>query len=180
MALEYRGAPPGHRSRCNLHTACDPHSMLFRRMLIVVAILALTGCRQVGKTTAFSQSDFRDLLAKLALGLNTGNARLAAGCFTEDALYSAPPDPLIRKGRQQLFEFFGGQKGRSQPMSLLWHHVVFDPATGIGMGEYTFTYQIRTHDMVIVRIVGGKIANWREYERESPQNWEQMIGENRF
>jgi hypothetical protein len=65
-------------------------------------------------------------------------------------------------------------------MSLLWHHVVFDQATQIGMGEYTFTYQIRTHGMVIVRMVGGKIGNWREYERESPQNWEQMIGENRF
>ncbi len=155
--------------------------MLSRRMLgIATVTLALSGCRGKSRVPAFSQTDFRKLLATLALGLNTGNARMAADCFNDDAMYSAPPDPQIRKGRQAVFEFFGGEKGRSQPMSLLWHHVVFDQATQIGMGEYTFTYQIRTHGMVIVRIVGGKIANWREYERESPQNWEQMIGENRF
>ena len=105
---------------------------------------------------------------------------MAADCFTENALYSSPPDPLIRNGREQLFEFFGGEKGQSQPMSLLWHHVVFDPQTQIGMGEYTFTFKIRTHGVAVIRIAGGKIENWREYGRESRLNWEEMIGENRF
>ena len=155
--------------------------MLSRRVLVTAAaILALNSCRAKPHLPSFQENEFRKLFATLALGLNTGNAQLAADCFTEDAMYSAPPDPQIRKGRQALFEFFGGRQGRSQPMSLLWHHVVFDDTTQVGMGEYTFTYQIRTHGMAIVRIVGGKIANWREYERESPQNWEQMIGENRF
>jgi hypothetical protein len=34
--------------------------------------------------------------------------------------------------------------------------------------------------MVILRIVNGKIANWREYEVESRMNWEEMVGDNRF
>jgi hypothetical protein len=65
-------------------------------------------------------------------------------------------------------------------MSLLWHHVVFDPETQIGMGEYTFTYRVRTHGTAVIHIVSGKIAGWREYGIESRLNWEEMIGENRF
>jgi len=105
---------------------------------------------------------------------------MAADCFTENAMWSSPPDPAIRKGKQALFEFFGGEKGRGLPMSLLWHPVVFDPETGIGMGEYTFTFRIRTHGVAVMHVVGGKIAGWREYELESRLNWEEMIGENRF
>jgi hypothetical protein len=95
-------------------------------------------------------------------------------------MLSSPPNPEIRKGRRELFEFFGGEKGRLKPVSILWHHLIFDPATQIGAGEFTFTYQVRTHGMVILRIVNGKIANWRQYEVESRMNWEEMVGENRF
>src|ERR1700721_1104423 len=91
-----------------------------------------------------------------------------------------PPDPQIRKGRPELFEFFAGDKGRPKAVSILWHHLIFDPASQIGAGEFTFTYEVRTHGMVILRIVNGKIANWREYEIESRMNWEEMVGENRF
>jgi len=155
---------------------------LMRVLVSAVAILALVGCNSSRKSPSpsFTQADFRKVLGTVAQGLNTGNARLAADCFTDDAMYSSPPNPEIRKGRQTLFEFFGGEKGRLQPMSMLWHHIVFDQATQIGMGEYTFTYQIRTHGIAIIRIVGGKIANWRAYEQESPKGWEEMIGENRF
>jgi hypothetical protein len=62
-----------------------------------------SSCRGKSHVPGFQEADFRKLLATLALGLNTGNARLAADCFTEDAMYSAPPDPQIRKGRQALF-----------------------------------------------------------------------------
>jgi phosphoserine phosphatase RsbU/P len=49
-----------------------------------------------------------------------------------------------------------------------------------GAGEYTFEYEIRTHGIVIVRIVNGLIANWREYEHESPLSWKEMLGANSF
>src|SRR5215472_4837192 len=143
-------------------------SMLPRRLLAASLVLAaLISCRSTSRRSPdFDQGNFRQRLATLALGLNTGNARMAADCFTENAMWSSPPDPAIRKGKQALFEFFGGEKGRGLPMSLLWHPVVFDPETGIGMGEYTFTFRIRTHGVAVMHVVGGKIAGWREYELE--------------
>ena len=123
---------------------------------------------------------FEELMQSLALGWNTNNAVLAANCFTEDALYSTPPDPRIRRGRKSLFEFFGGPQGRPRSMQMTWHHLAFDEAHQIGFGEYTFTYDVRTHGIVIVRIAGGKIANWREYEHVSPLDWEQAVGDNTF
>jgi hypothetical protein len=148
----------------------------------VTALFGLSGCT-LNRTPApgrLDQAGFQKLIGTLTEGWNSNNARLAADCFAEDAKFSSPPNPEIRKGRQALFEYFGGEKGRPKTMSILWHHLVFDPASQIGAGEYTFTYQIRTHGMVILRIVNGKIANWREYELESRMNWEEMVGENRF
>jgi ketosteroid isomerase-like protein len=124
-------------------------------------------------------AQFKALMESVADGWNTSNARRAADCFTDDALYSSPPNP-IRRGRETLFEFFGGAKGRRHPMKMQWHHLLFDEESQIGAGEYTFTYDIRTHGAVMVRLVNGKIANWREYETESPMEWEQFVGANRF
>jgi len=124
--------------------------------------------------------EFGELMKTVAHGWNSNDARLAADRFTEDAIYSAPPDTRIRRGRKTLFEFFGGPQGRPRPMRMTWHHLAFDENSQIGFGEYTFTYDLRTHGIVIVRIVGGHIANWREYERASPLEWEQMVGDNSF
>jgi len=144
----------------------------------------MPGCRSMRMERAapghLDQAGFQKLIGTLTDGLDSNNARMAADCFTADAMFSSLPDPEIRKGRQALFEFFGGEKGRPKTMSILWHHLIFDPATQIGAGEYTFTYQVRTHGLAIVRIVDGKIANWRQYEVESRLNWEEMVGENRF
>jgi hypothetical protein len=56
--------------------------------------------------------------------------------------YSAPPNPRIRSGRAALYEFFGGATGRPRPMRMEWHHLVFDEASQVGVGEYTFEYEI--------------------------------------
>jgi hypothetical protein len=124
-------------------------------------------------------AQFKALMESVADNWNTGNARRAAYFFTDNAMYSSPPNP-IRSGREALFEFFGGEKGRPRPMKMQWHHLLFDEESQTGAGEYTFTYDIRTHGMVMVRLVNGKIANWREYETESPMDWEQFVGANRF
>ncbi len=110
---------------------------------------------------------------------NQGNAAQASACFTDDAVYSAPPSPPHR-GRKALFEYFGGTRGRPLPMHMTWHHLLFDPVTQTGAGEYTFRYQIQTHGMVIVRFSHGRIAKWREYEVESNLPWDQFLGENNF
>ena len=65
-------------------------------------------------------------------------------------------------------------------MHMEWHHLVFDEGTQIGAGEYTFSYDLQTHGMVIIKIRDGRIANWREYEQESAAGWEEAVGANKF
>jgi ketosteroid isomerase-like protein len=127
-----------------------------------------------------SADDYKRLMNQVAEAWNANDARRAVELFTDDAVYSAPPQGRVRRGRDELFRFFGGPTGRPRPMRMEWHHLVFDEESQIGAGEYTFTYDIRTHGAVMVRIVDGKIANWREYEEASPLDWEEFMGPNRF
>jgi hypothetical protein len=50
--------------------------------------------------------------------------------------------------------------------------VVLTTLTGQGRNRY--------HGAVIVRIVAGRIANWREYQRRSDLDWPDFVGRNRF
>jgi len=86
----------------------------------------------------------------------------------------------MRQGRRSLFEFFGGAHGRPQPMHMEWHHLIFDQDQQIGAGEYTFRYNVTTHGIVIVKLQGGLISNWREYEVASPLSWKRLVGKNQF
>lgn len=138
---------------------------------------ASTGaCSQTGSLT---RAKFEAVMRQVADGWNNNNAKLAAECFAENAIYSAPPGSG-HQGRKALFEYFGGTHGRPQPMRMQWHHLVFDPEQQIGAGEYTFRYRIQTHGMVIVRLDHGRISHWREYEVESGLPWEDFVGANRF
>ena len=42
---------------------------------------------------------------RMAEAWNTGNARKAAECYTEDVVYLEPPDQQVYMGRQALYEF---------------------------------------------------------------------------
>jgi hypothetical protein len=125
-------------------------------------------------------AEFRALMQKLADGWSSGNARQAADCFTEDAVYSEPPDKQLHRGRDALFRFFGGEKGRPQAMKMTWHHLAFDESRQIGFGEFTFEYGGRVHGVAVVRIAEGRIRNWREYWYESSLDWDRFVGENPF
>jgi hypothetical protein len=122
---------------------------------------------------------FMSLMQTIADAWNRGDAGKAASCLAEDAIYSAPPSSG-HQGRKELYEYFGGKQGRPLPMHMSWYHLVFDPSKQIGVGEYTFRYRIQTHGMVIAKIDRRLIKNWREYEVESRQDWEDFIGANRF
>ena len=153
------------------------------RLLLIVPLL-LVSATPPGSPMApagrLTGAEFRSLMNRLAEAWNAGDARRAVELFTQDAVYSAPPDGRVRRGRDELFRFFGGPTGRPRPMRMEWHHLLFDEASQIGAGEYTFTYDVRTHGVVMLRIVGGRIANWREYEQASPLSWEEFVGPNRF
>jgi uncharacterized protein (TIGR02246 family) len=121
---------------------------------------------------------FRRLLETVAAGWNEGDARRAADCFADDAVYVEPPDRQVYRGREALYEFFGGES--PPPMSMRWHHVVFDEAEQVGAAEYTFEGRRRYHGLVIVRVDGGTIARWREYQYASELEWPDFVGASRF
>ena len=116
----------------------------------------------------------------LAEGWNEGKARKAADCFTENAIYSEPPNKQLYRGREALFRFFGGKEGRKGAMQMSWHHLVFNEQTQIGAGEFTFIYGSKVHGVAMVKVEHGKISNWREYWYESSLDWKKFIGENQF
>lgn len=142
-------------------------------MILSVALAPGAG----GKT---SEREFRTLMETVAAGWNAGDARRAADCFTEDAVYSEPPRKQFYRGREALFEFFGGKEKPDPPMKMTWHHLAFDEAAQIGFGEYTFQMNNRYHGIVVVRVRDGRIANWREYQYPSPLDWETFVDDNRF
>jgi ketosteroid isomerase-like protein len=160
--------------------------------LVVTSLLLVVACaggpapdmapagQGLARPRRLTAADYQAVMEQLADAWNRNDARRAADLFAERAVYSAPPDGRVRRGRDELFRFFGGPNGRPRPMRMEWHHLVFDEATQIGAGEYTFTYDIRTHGAVMVRVVDGEIANWREYERASPLDWKEFVGPNRF
>src|SRR5262245_48771535 len=113
-------------------------------LLTLATISALGSCaRRAQEHGILATAGFEQLMKTISEGWNEGNAKKAANCYTEDAIYSAPPDPTLRRGRTTLYEFFGGDKGREAPMRMTWHHLGFNEGSQIGFGEYTFQSPLR-------------------------------------
>lgn len=142
--------------------------------------LALALTAPPDPTGPLTSQQFEALMRTVSDGWNEGNARKAADCFAEDAVYSEPPRKQFYRGRAQLYEFFGGAAKPDPPMKMAWHHLVFDEARQVGAGEYTFEMNNRYHGVVMVRIRDGRIANWREYQYQSTLSFEEFAGDNRF
>lgn len=117
---------------------------------------------------------------RIAESWNTGNARQAADCFSEDAVYLEPPEKQLYRGRAELYEFFGGDRGTDIPMHMTWHHLAFNEKEQVGFGEYTFQMRGRYHGIVVVRIEAGMIKYWREYQYPSELNWDEFTAHNPF
>lgn len=105
-----------------------------------------------------------------------GDTARALECFTDDCVYIEPPDEQRYEGRDELFEFFGGED--PPPMDLVWHHLVVDGNNGAG--EYTFRGNRQYHGIVIVQLRDGRISRWREYQVASTLDWETFVGPSRF
>ena len=124
--------------------------------------------------------EFQRLMQTVADGWNEGDPRKAADCFGEDAIYVEPPDKQLYHGREQLYQFFGGDAGTDIPMYMTWHHLSFNEKDQIGFGEYSFKMHAQYHGIVIVHIVSGRIAQWREYQYRTELNWEEFTNHNPF
>jgi hypothetical protein len=121
---------------------------------------------------------FVSLLGALADAWNAGESRTALDLFTDDAHYVEPPHEQHYEGHEQLFEFFGADE--PSPMSLVWHHAVFDPEQQIGAAEYTYRGTRTYHGITLVRLENDRIADWREYQYPSELDWEAFSSGNRF
>ena len=135
---------------------------------------------QLGNRKPINRAEFFRLMQTVAAGLNENNGRKAADCFTLDAIYSEPPNKQIYRGRDRIFEFFGGWKGRPKVVQMVWHHLTFDEQTQVGSGEFTLTNGSSAHGMVSVKIREGLIGNWREYFYQSALDWNGFILQNPF
>lgn len=116
----------------------------------------------------------------LADSWNQGNAEQAVCCFTQDALYTEPPDKQNYAGRDALYQFFGGANGRAGEMNMVWHHIIFDETGQIGAGEFTFTYGDTVHGVTMIKVRDGLISNWREYWYASELPWDVFTKLNSF
>ena len=126
-----------------------------------------------------SPDEFTSVMHTIQDAWSEGNARTAADCFTENAIYSSPP-ARGHQGRENLYQHFGGAKGLAMPMKVEWHHLVFDPSQQVGMAEFTYQYHLQTNGVVVLKFSNGLISNWREYDVPSDLIWSKFVGPNDF
>ena len=159
-----------------------PFSTSIACWIVASLCILFTGCASAPGLSIEKDAtaEFRVVMDTLARAWNEGDARRAADCFTEDAVYTEPPDKQIYCGREALYRFFGGDAGRPGQMTMRWHHLAFDEESQIGFGEFSFTYGSTVHGVAVVRLREGKIANWREYWYESDLSWDEFIRANPF
>ena len=132
------------------------------------------------QTMKISTGEFNQLMKTIADGWNEGDARKAADCFSEDAIYIETPDKQLYHGRAEIYEFFGGDSGTDLPMKMTWHHLAFNEENQIGFGEYTFEMHGRYHGIVVLKIESGLIKGWREYQYQTVLGWESFTKDNSF
>ncbi len=120
---------------------------------------------------------FRALLARLADGWSRRAYHEVAAHFAEQVHY-ADPTRYRLDGRAALLDFFRNDDGMEQRTT--FHTVVFDEARQVGMAEYTYEGTHRYHGAVVVKVAGGLITHWREYQHVDPRTWEEFAGETRF
>jgi ketosteroid isomerase-like protein len=162
-----------------------PEALMVKAFLSLIAALLFSVTAWMNMHSAIpdnkiTAAQFKDLMRTVAAGWNEGNAKKAADCYTEDALYTEPPDKQVYAGRKALYEFFGGNKKPDPPMRMTWHHLAFDEESQTGFGEYTFQMNSRYHGIVVVKIRDGKISNWREYQYKSDLEWREFVRKNDF
>lgn len=122
-------------------------------------------------------AEFRALLERLAEGWRRRAYLEVAAHFAEDVHYADPLRYRI-EGRAALLAFFREDGGHEQRTS--FHEAVFDEARQVGMAEYTYEGTHRYHGAVVIRLAGGVITHWREYQHVDARGWDEFAGSTRF
>ena len=124
-----------------------------------------------------TDADFRALLLQLADGWHRRDYAAVARHFSIDVRYGDPLRYALR-GRDELLAFFSNDDGLAQHVS--WHTIIFDEQRQQGAAEYTYQGTHQYHGTVLVRIEGGMITHWREYQHIDPRSWHDFAGDTRF
>lgn len=113
-------------------------------------------------------AEFRALLERLAQGWRRREYAQVTAAFAPDVRYA---DPLryTFANRTELAAFFAADEGL--PQRTTWHTILFDEERQIGAGEYTYEGTHRYHGVALVRVAGGLITHWREYQHIDPRPW---------
>jgi len=148
-------------------------------VLLIIFTFSPTG-ELASSDMPIREQEFTHIMRAVSDAWNKGNARKAADCFAEDAVYMEPPDRQVYVGRAAIYDFFGGPKKPEPPMHMTWHHLAFNEREQMGFGEFTFQLNHRYHGIVTVEIRRQKISKWREYEYQSTDDWETFAGKSKF
>jgi hypothetical protein len=113
-------------------------------------------------------------LNEVASGWEGGDPERALGAFTHDAVYIEPPDIQLFRGRDELRRYFAAVPLRTL---MRWQGLWFDEASQTGAGEFSFWQEGRvraTHGVAVITLHQGRIALWREYQREGPATFKEF------
>ncbi len=118
-----------------------------------------------------NSAEFRQTLLSLADAWGRRDYAAAAAAFAENVRYA---DPLRYSfaGRAELLAFFEADDGH--PQRTVFHTVVFDEGRQVGAAEYTYDGTHRYHGVALVRVEGGRITHWREYQHVDPRAREEF------
>lgn len=124
-----------------------------------------------------TKAEFKKLIRSLTDAWSRRDYGSAASVFAGDVRYA---DPLryTFKSRAELRAFFEDDGGYPQRTTL--HTLLFDEEQQVGAAEYTYEGTHRYHGTVLVRVEGGKISHWREYQHIDPRGWEEFASGTAF
>ena len=120
-------------------------------------------------------SEFVTLMEQLTRAWNQQDTELGLGCFCHDAVYMEPPDIQLYLGHAQFRPYFAALRSGTL---MHWHHLMFDQANQVGMGEYSFGVADQPsadHGVAVVELRQGRIAIWREYQRKGPSSFSEFL-----
>jgi hypothetical protein len=115
-------------------------------------------------------SEFEAMLDDLAAAWSARDYPAAIRWFHPEIRYA---DPLryAFDSREALLAFFDADEGL--PQRTVWHTRMFDEREQRGCAEYTYEGTHRYHGVVLIRVAGGRITHWREYQHVDARTWEE-------
>lgn len=124
-----------------------------------------------------TKSEFKAMLDSLAEAWGRRDYVAAAGAFAEGVRYA---DPLRYSfdSRERLRAFFEADEGR--PQRTVWRTIVFDEEQQVGAAEYTYEGTRRYHGTALIKVEGGKVTHWREYQHVDARDWKEFTSGTAF